>query len=460
MEEIREAIEKTDEEIRDELIGMLSEKQYGRLRAELGEMLDADIAAVMDEMKDEDLLKIFRILPKDLAADVFALLEVDNQKYIIMSLSDKEASLIIDNLMADDATDILEEMPANVVKKILANASPETRKDINHLLRYPDDSAGSIMTVEYVDLKEQMTVADAIARIRRVGFDSETINVCYVLDSKRVLKGTVALRYLLLLEQDAVIGEIMNDNVISINTMTDQEEAAQLFQKYDFTVLPVVDNEDRMVGIITIDDVVDIIEEEATEDIEKMAALIPSDKPYLRIGVLETYKKRMPWLLFLMISATFTGAIITHYQTELQAYIVLTSAIPMLMDTGGNAGSQASVSIIRGLSLQEIKFANLAQVIWKEIRVAVLCGATLASVNFVKLIVINHIAPLIALIICVTLVLAVVFAKTMGALLPMITDRIGFDPAVMASPLITTIVDAVSLSIYFALATQILNIQV
>ena len=460
MEESRDIIEKTDEEIREELIGMLREKQYGRLRAELGEMLDADIAAVMDEMEDEDLLKIFRILPKDLAADVFALLEVDNQKYIIMSLSDKEASLIIDNLMADDATDILEEMPANVVKKILANASPETRKDINHLLRYPDDSAGSIMTVEYVDLKEQMTVADAIARIRRVGFDSETINVCYVLDSKRVLKGTVALRYLLLLEQDAVIGEIMNDNVISINTMTDQEEAAQLFQKYDFTVLPVVDNEERMVGIITIDDVVDIIEEEATEDIEKMAALIPSDKPYLRIGVLETYKKRMPWLLFLMISATFTGAIITHYQTELQAYIVLTSAIPMLMDTGGNAGSQASVSIIRGLSLQEIKFTNLAQVIWKEIRVAVLCGATLAAVNFIKLIVINHIAPLIALIICVTLVLAVVFAKTMGALLPMITDRIGFDPAVMASPLITTIVDAVSLSIYFALATQILNIRV
>ncbi len=460
MDEVRDIMEKTDEEIKEELIALLKEKQYSTLRSTLGEMNEADIAAVMDTMEDEDSLKIFRILPKDLAAEVFPLLEVDDQKYIIMSLSDREASNIIDNLMADDATDILEEMPANVVKRILANASPDTRKDINHLLRYPDDSAGSIMTVEYVDLKEHMTVADAITRIRRIGLDSETINVCYVLDNKRVLKGTVALRYLLLLDQDAVIGEIMNDNVISINTMTDQEEAAQMFQKYDFTVLPVVDNEDRMVGIITIDDVVDIIEEEATEDIEKMAAIIPTDKPYLRVGVLETYKKRMPWLLFLMISATFTGAIITRYESALAAYLVLTSAIPMLMDTSGNAGSQASVSIIRGLSLQEIKFTNLWQVIWKEIRVAVLCGITLATVNMIKLTLMNHIAPQIALVVCMTLVLAVVFAKTMGAILPMVTARIGFDPAVMASPLITTIVDAVSLTIYFALATHILGIAV
>ena len=457
---MEEITERTETEIKEELIRLLEEKQYGTLRAELGEMNEADLAAIMDTMEDADSLKIFRILPKDMAADVFPLLEVDDQKYIIMSLSDREASNIIDNLMADDATDLLEEMPANVVKQILANASPETRKDINHLLRYPDDSAGSIMTVEYVDLKETMTVADAITRIRRIGLDSETVNVCYVLDNKRVLKGTVALRYLLIMPQDAVIGEIMNDNVISINTMTDQEEAAQMFQKYDFTVLPVVDNEDRMVGIITIDDVVDILEEEATEDIEKMAAIIPTDKPYLKVGVLETYRKRMPWLLFLMISATFTGAIITRYESALDAYIVLTSAIPMLMDTGGNAGSQASVSIIRGLSLQEIRFSNLAQVIWKEIRVAVLCGCTLAGINFIKLIAINRIAPIIALIICLTLVLAVGFAKTMGAILPMVTARIGFDPAVMASPLITTIVDAVSLTIYFALATQILHIAV
>ena len=460
MDEIREIIDKTEAEMKEELITLLNEKQYGKLRAVLSEMNEADLAAIMDTMEDEESLKIFRILPKDMAADVFALLEMDDQKYIIMSLSDKEASSIIDNLMADDATDILEEMPASVVKKILANASPETRHDINHLLRYPDDSAGSIMTVEYVDLKETMTVADAISRIRRIGLDSETVNVCYVLDNKRVLKGTVALRYLLLMPQETVIGEMMNDNVISINTMTDQEEAAQMFQKYDFTVLPVVDNEDRMVGIITIDDVVDILEEEATEDIEKMAAIIPTDKPYLKVGVLETYKKRMPWLLFLMISATFTGAIITRYESALDAYLVLTSAIPMLMDTGGNAGSQASVSIIRGLSLQEIHFSNLARVIWKEIRVAVLCGMTLAGVNFIKLMVFNHIEPIIALVVCLTLVMAVIFAKTMGAVLPMVTARIGFDPAVMASPLITTIVDAVSLSIYFTLATHILHISV
>ena len=458
MDEIREFIEKTEAETKEELVELLKGKQYGKLRTVLSEMNEADLAAIMDTMEDEESLKIFRILPKDMAADVFPLLEVDDQKYIIMSLSDKEASTIIDNLMADDATDILEEMPASIVKKILANASPETRKDIDHLLRYPDDSAGSIMTVEYVDLRESMTVADAIERIRRIGLDSETVNVCYVLDNTRVLKGTVALRYLLIMPQETVIGEMMNDNVISINTMTDQEEAAQMFQKYDFTVLPVVDNEDRMVGIITIDDVVDIIEEEATEDIEKMAAIIPTDKPYMKVGVLETYRKRMPWLLFLMISATFTGAIITRYESALSAYIVLTSAIPMLMDTSGNAGSQASVSIIRGLSLQEIHFSNLGQVIWKEIRVAVLCGITLAVVNFIKLIAFNHIPVLIALIICITLVLAVAFAKTMGAILPMVTAKIGFDPAVMASPLITTIVDAVSLSIYFALATHILHI--
>ena len=460
MDDIRENFEKTEAELKKEILTLLKEKQYGKLRSDISDMNEADLAAIMDTMEDEDSLKIFRILPKDMAADVFSLLEVDDQKYIIMSLSDKEASTIIDNLMADDATDILEEMPASVVKKILANASPETRKDINHLLRYPDDSAGSIMTVEYVDLRESMTVADAIERIRRIGLDSETVNVCYVLDNTRVLKGTVALRYLLIMPQDTVIGDMMEENVISINTMTDQEEAAQMFQKYDFTVLPVVDNEDRMVGIITIDDVVDIMEEEATEDIEKMAAIIPTDKPYMKVGVWETYRKRMPWLLFLMISATFTGAIITKYESALSAYIVLTSAIPMLMDTSGNAGSQASVSIIRGLSLQEIHFNNLPRVIWKEIRVAVLCGTTLAVVNFFKLTLLNHIEPQIALVICITLILTVAFAKALGAILPMVTAKIGFDPAVMASPLITTIVDAVSLSIYFALATQMLHISV
>ena len=292
---------------------LLETKQYTTLRQKVADMNTADVAAVMEEMEEEELLKIFRILPKSMAADVFSYLEVDNQQMIITSLSDKEAANIINNLMADDATDLLEEMPANGVKKLLANASAETRRDINHLLRYPEDSAGSIMTVEYVELKENMTVQDAIARIRQVGVDSETINICYVLDSKRTLVGTVALRYLLISPPDAVIGEMMHENVIFINTMMDQEEVARQFQKSDFTAMPVVDHENRLVGIITVDDIVDIHQEEATEDIEKMAAIVPTDKPYMKTGVFETWKKRIPWLLLLMISATFTGSIITSF---------------------------------------------------------------------------------------------------------------------------------------------------
>ena len=437
---------------------LLESRQYTKLRQTCADMQTADIAAVMDNMEDEESLKIFRILPKQMAADVFADLEIEDQQYIIQSLSDREASGIIDNLMADDAADFLEEMPANVVKKILSNARPDTRADINHLLRYPEDSAGSIMTVEYVDLKENMTVSDAIDRIRKIGLDSETVNICYVVDTQRVLIGTVALRYLVILNPDAIIGEIMNDNVISINTLTDQEEAARIFQKYDFTAMPVVDNENRMVGIITIDDVVDIIQEEATEDIEKMAAIIPSDKSYFRTGILDTYKNRMPWLLLLMISATFTGAIITSYEEALASYVILTAYIPMLMDTGGNAGSQASVSIIRGISLQEIEFSDLFQAMWKEIRVAVLCGITLAVCNFAKLMLFDRVGLQIALIVCSTLVLVVLFAKTIGCCLPLLAHRLGFDPAVMASPLITTIVDAISLSVYFLIATNVLHL--
>ena len=446
------------------LLEMLEKKEYTKLRQTAAEMQTADIAAIMDEMEDEDSLKMFRLFPKDMAADVFADLEPDDQQYIIQSLSHKEASTIIDNLMSDDAADLLEdmleEMPANVVKKILANARPDTRADINLLLQYPEDSAGSIMTVEYVDLRENMTVADAIERIRKVGLDSETVNTCYVLDEQRVLVGTVALRYLVILDPDDIIGEVMNDNIISVNTLTDQEETARAFQKYDFTAMPVVDKENRMVGIITIDDVVDILEEEATEDIEKMAAILPTDKPYFKTGVVETYKKRMPWLLFLMISATFTGAIITSYEAALASYVILTAYIPMLMDTGGNAGSQASVSIIRGLSLNEIEFKELPIALWKEIRVAFLCGLPLACTNFVKLMLLDKLPLLIALIICLTLVITVTFAKMMGCVLPMVAQRIGFDPAVMASPLITTIVDAVSLTIYFTIATRALHIVV
>ncbi|MBP3218171.1 MAG: magnesium transporter, partial [Lachnospiraceae bacterium] len=336
----------------------------------------------------------------------------------------------------------------------------DTRADINHLLRYPEDSAGSIMTVEYMDLKEQMTVSDAIERIRRIGLDSETVNVCYVLDQQRVLVGTVALRTLLIRDEDDLIGDIMHENVVKIRTDTDQEEAARMFQKYDFTVLPVVDQEDRMVGIITIDDVVDIIQEEATEDIEKMAAILPSDKPYFRTGVFETFKKRIPWLLFLMISATFTGAIITRFEDALSTYVVLTAYIPMLMDTGGNAGSQASVSVIRGISLGEVDFSELPKAFWKEIRVALLCGITLSACNFVKLLVVDRIPLAVAAVVCITLVFVVLIAKVIGCCLPLLADRVGFDPAVMASPFITTIVDAISLTVYFMIAVQLLHIAV
>lgn len=444
--------------LQEQLLALLNEKQYVKLRTMLAEQNPADIAAVMDELEDEDSLKIFRVLPKSIAADVFAQLEVDDQHYIIQSLSAKEAGLVIDNLMADDAADMLEEMPANVVKRLLGNASPETRADVNHLLRYPEDSAGSLMTVEFVDLKEEMTVGDAISRIRRIGLDKETVNICYVVTKDRKLTGTVALRYLIITDPEKKIGDIMNENVISINTMTDQEEAAQAFKKYDFTAMPVVDNENRLVGIITIDDVVDIIEEEATEDIEKMAAIIPSEKPYMKTNTFETYKKRMPWLLLLMISATFTGRIITNYQNALSSYVILTAYIPMLMDTGGNAGSQASVSVIRGLSLKEVEFRDIFKVMFKEFRVAFLCGLTLSVANFCKLTLLDRVGFEVAFIVSLTLVLVVIFAKMVGCTLPMIADKIGFDPAVMDSPLITTIVDALSLLVYFAIATNLLHL--
>ncbi|MBR3684011.1 MAG: magnesium transporter [Lachnospiraceae bacterium] len=442
----------------EELLELVKTKQYTVLRQELSELNEPDIAAFLQELEEDEMLKIFRILPKSLAADVFAYLDLEEEQMIITSLSDREAANIVNNLMADDATDLLEEMPASIVKRILANANSETRRDINHLLRYPEESAGSIMTVEFVDLKENITVADAIHKIRNVGLDSETINICYVLDVKRKLLGTVALRYLLLSDPDELIGDIMHENVISINTMMDQEEVARQFQKYDFTAMPVVDNEDRLVGIITVDDVVDIMQEETTEDMEKMAAIVPSDKSYMRTGVFETYKKRIPWLLLLMISATFTGGIIASFEDALSLCSILTVYIPMLMDTGGNAGGQASVTIIRGLSLNEIEFRDAFRVVWKESRVAFLCGVTLAAANFVKLMLLDRVSLTVALVVCITLVISVLVAKIVGCMFPMLAKKIGFDPAVMASPFITTIVDAISLMIYFMIATQMLNL--
>ena len=443
----------------EEVLSLIQEKQYSAVRTELSEWNEADIAQILEEIEDvQQQVKVFRILPKSIAADVFAYLPIEVEQSIITSITDKEATNIIDNLMADDAADLMEEMPAGVVKKLLANVSSEQRRDINHLLRYPDDSAGSIMTVEFVDLKASLTVGQAIERIRRTGVDKETINIAYVLDKERHLIGTVALRYLLLHNEDEIIGDFMNDNIISVNTLTDQEEVAKLMSKYDFTTMPVVDNEDRLVGIVTVDDIIDIMTEEATEDIEKMAAIVPTDKPYSRTTVFETWKKRIPWLLLLMISATVTGKIITPYENALGTYVVLTSFIPMLMDTGGNAGGQASVTIIRGLSLNEIEFSDIFKVIWKEIRVAVLCGITLAAANFVKIMIIDNVGITVALIVCLTLVVSVIFAKVVGCSLPMFAQKLGFDPAVMASPFITTIVDALSLMIYFAIATKLLNI--
>ena len=442
----------------EELRELLDTKQYTGLRQELMELNEADIAAIMEEMEDKEMLKIFRILPKDLAADVFSYMEVENQQFIITSLSERDAANIIDNLMADDATDLLEEMPANVVKKLLSLASPETRRDINQLLRYPEDSAGSIMTVEFVDLKENLTVANAIERIRNVGVDSETINICYVLDSRRTLIGTVALRYLLLSDANEVIGDIMNENVISINTMMDQEEVARQFQKYDFTAMPVVDQENRLVGIITVDDIVDILTQEATEDIEMMAAILPTDKPYMRTGVWETWMKRIPWLLLLMVSSTFTERIISSAEDALSACVVLTAYIPMLMGTGGNAGGQSSGTIIRGLSLNEIEFEDMFKVIWKEIRVAFLCGLSLFVVCFAKLMLFDKVGMSIAVVICITLVCTLLIAKTVGSVLPMLAQKVGLDPAVMASPFITTIVDALSLIIYFNVAMNLLGL--
>ena len=437
---------------------LLENKLYIEARREIAEMNPVDIAALIEEFPKDERTKIFRLLPKSLAADVFSYLPIELEQDNNVALTDKEAGHILDNLNADDAADLIDEMPANVVKKLLANADPETRRDINHLLQYPDDSAGSIMTVEFMDLKESYTVEQSLRKIRMEGIDKETINTCYILNPHRRLLGAISLRRLLLSDPVEKMSNIMEDHVISVSTQTDQEEVAQLFQKYDFTSIPVVDSEERLVGIITVDDIVDILQQEATEDIEKMAAITPTDKPYMKTGVLETWKKRIPWLLILMISATFTGRIISHYEAALASYVVLTAFIPMLMDTGGNAGSQASVSIIRGLSLNEIDYSDTIKILFKELLVGILIGATLAVANFVKLLIIDRVSVTIAIVVCLTLIVTVIFAKLVGCSLPVLAKRLGFDPAVMASPFITTIVDALSLMMYFKIAGAILHI--
>lgn len=438
----------------------IEHKQYAKIRSEIVDLNEADIASMLEELElpTAELIKVFRMLPKSIAADVFSFLSIELEQMIITSLTDREAANIIDNLYADDAADLMEEMPANVVKRLLAQTTPETRRDINHLLQYPEDSAGSLMTVEFVDLKEDYTVGQAIERIRRVGIDKETINTCYVTNQHRKIRGTISLRMLLLSRTSAKIGDLMEENVITINTLMDQEEVAKQFQKYDFDAMPVVDSENRLVGIITVDDVIDIIEQEATEDIEKMAGIVSTDTPYMRTTVLENFKKRIPWLLFMMLSATFTAKIIQGYEDALAAYAILTMYIPMFMGTGGNAGSQTSVTIIRSLSLGEVEFRDIFHVLWKEVRVALMCGVTLASFNFVKLLVFDRTTLIIAFVMSLTLIVTVIVAKMVGCLLPFLAKQVGFDPAVMANPFITTIVDAVSLLIYFQIATIVLGI--
>ena len=456
--------ERTIVTLGDTLAALVEGKKYTTLRDILVTMNAVDVAAIFEDMPQDKLPLLFRLLPKELAAETFVEMDPETQELLIQGFSDNELKDVVDELYVDDAVDIVEEMPANVVKRILQQADPEMRKMINEILKYPDDSAGSIMTTEYVDLKATMTVEDALKRIRRTGPDKETINVCYVIDDGRHLIGVLSIRTLLLAEEDDVIGDIMERNFVCVQTLDDQEETAQALSKYDFLALPVVDTENRLVGIVTVDDAIDVLQEETTEDMEKMAAMLPTDKPYLRTSAFETFKSRIPWLLLLMISATFTGQIISSFEDALSAFTVLTAYIPMLMDTGGNCGSQASVTVIRGISLGDIEFSDLIQVVWKECRVALLCGAVLAAANFVKLMLLdrlvfhNPITVTVAAVICLTLVCTVFAAKIVGCMLPLLAKKLGFDPAVMASPFITTIVDALSLLIYFGIATEILGI--
>ena len=454
----------TIEQLIDLCVESLEKKQYLKVRDTIRDLQPMDIAYIMEEMPEDTMPVMFRLLPKELAAEVFVELDPDSQENLITGFSKTELKEVLDELYLDDAVDIVEEMPANVVTRILTASDPEVRKSINEILQYPDDSTGSIMTTEFIDMKRNMTVEDALKRIRRVGQDMETISVMYVIDKDRHLLGYASIRTLLLADEDATMGEIMDRNVVSAQTLDDQEETARKFEKYDFLAMPVVDKENRLVGIVTIDDAIDVLTEETTEDIERMAAISPSYKPYLKTGVLETVKSRIPWLLLLMVSATFTGQIISSFEDALSAVTILTAYIPMLMDTGGNAGSQASVTIIRGISLDEISIKDIFKVIWKEIRVAVCIGAILAAANFAKLMLVdkmifhNPISIQVALVICLTLIFTVFAAKLVGCSLPLIAKRLGFDPAVMASPFITTIVDAISLMIYFRFATFLLHL--
>ncbi|MEG1743426.1 MAG: magnesium transporter [Clostridia bacterium] len=437
---------------------LLKLKNYHELKQLLANETPQDLAAMFSDVEEEQLAVLFRILPKEIAAETFVEMDSDVQELLIRSFSDIKLKEIFDSMFLDDTVDIIEEMPANVVSRILRTADIKTRSVINELLNYPEDSAGSIMTIEYVDLRSEMTVEEAIKRIRRTGVDKETIYTCYVTDDFRHLLGLCSVKDLLTADDDRLICDIMDTHVIFVDTIEDKELVANEMAKYGFIAMPVVDKEKRLLGIVTVDDAIDVMQAEVTEDIEKMAAITPSDKPYLKASVFETWLKRIPWLLLLMVSATFTGQIISSFESALAAQAALMAFIPMLMDTGGNAGSQSSVTIIRGLALNEIHIRDIFKILWKEIRVSLLCGLTLATANFVKILLVdnlilhNDVSIMVALVVCITLVATVIFAKIVGALLPLLAKQIGFDPAVMASPFITTIVDALSLIVYFNVA--------
>ena len=447
-EELDEYLEKIEE--------LIKNKQYARLRDLFLPMEPADIALLLEEAGGEQMPLLYRLLPKELAAEVFVELESDSQEMLINGFSNTELKEVLDELYLDDAVDIVEEMPASVVIRILDKATPEMRKSINEILQYPEN-------MEFLSLKKDMTVEDAFKRIRRIGGELETINILYVTDPTRHLLGVLSVRDLLLAEEDDLIEEIMDPNVVSVNTMDDKEDVAQALSKYDFLAMPVVDKEERLVGIVTVDDAMDVIEEETTEDFEKMAAMLPSDKPYLKSGIFATWKARLPWLMILMLSATFTGMILNHYESALAACLVLNSYIPMLSGTGGNSGTQASVAVIRALSLDEVDFSDILRVLWKELRVSLLCGVCLAGANFVKMQLVDRlllgnaaVTPTVCLVVCLTILFVVVFAKCVGCSLPLLAEKIGLDPAVMASPFISTIVDATSLLIYFRFASWLL----
>ena len=448
------------------LVTMLEEKKYPTLRDILITMNPSDVAGLFSGLEEKQIPLLFRLLPKEQAAETFVEMEPDAQALLIRGFSDNELKEVVSELYVDDAADLVEEMPANVVKRILSQADPEMRSFINQILRYPENSAGSIMTTEYVSLRPEMTVEEAILRIRRQGVDKETIYTCYVTAKDRTLTGLVTVKDLLLAEDDDTpIQELMITNLISVTTQTDQEEVARMFSKYNFLALPVVDGENRMVGIVTFDDAMDVMEDEATEDMEIMAAMTPSEKSYLKSSPFDLFKHRIPWLLLLMVSATFTGMIITSFEDALSMLPVLTAFIPMLMDTGGNCGSQSSVTVIRALSLDELKFRDVFTVMWKEFRTAILCGMALSVVCFAKVLLVDRllmgntsVSLLVAGVVCLTLGVTVVIAKFVGCSLPLLAKRLGFDPAVMASPFITTIVDALSLLVYFLFAKSLLHL--